>query len=61
MAEEHALRSDGDSSLELGDMWRRGCTKSPVWSGDGYGKRVTGPIELERACPNPSISNFVAV
>ena len=35
MAEENALRSDGDSSLDLGDMWRYACPKSPVWSSNG--------------------------
>ena len=34
-AEENALRSDRDSSPDLGEMWKYGCTKSPVWSGDG--------------------------
>ena len=31
MAEENALRSDSDSSPYVGDMWRYGCPKSPVW------------------------------
>ena len=35
MAEENALRSDGDSSLDLGDMWRYACSKSPLWSSNG--------------------------
>ena len=37
MAEENALRSDRDSSRDLGEMWKYGCPKSPVWSGDGFG------------------------
>ena len=28
MAEETAVRSDSDSSLDSGDMWRYGCTRS---------------------------------
>ena len=35
MAEENALGSDGDSSPDLGEMWKYGCPKSPVWSDDG--------------------------
>ena len=35
MAEENALRSDRDSSLDLGEMWNYGCPKSLVWSDDG--------------------------
>ena len=35
MAEENALRSDGDSSPELRDVWRYGCPKSSVWSSGG--------------------------
>ena len=37
MAEETTLRSDRDSSPVLGEMWKYGCPKSPVWSGDGFG------------------------
>ena len=36
VAEENALRSDRDSSPDLGDMWKYGCPKSLVWSGDGF-------------------------
>ena len=36
MAEENALRSDRDSAHDLGEMWKYGCPKSPVWSGDGF-------------------------
>ena len=32
---EDALRSNSDSSLDFGDMWRYGCPKSPVWAGSG--------------------------
>ena len=35
MAEENALRSDGDSSPELRDVWRYGCPRSPVCSSGG--------------------------
>ena len=35
MAEENALRSDSDSP-DLGDMWRYGCPKSPVWSSNEW-------------------------
>ena len=35
MDEEIALRSDSDSSPDLGDMWKYGCPKSPEWSGNG--------------------------
>ena len=35
MAEENALRSDGDSSLVLESMWRYGCPKSAVWGSGG--------------------------
>ena len=35
MAEENALRLDGDSCPKLRDMWRYGCPKSPVWSSVG--------------------------
>ena len=38
MAEEIALRSNGDSSPDLGDIWRYGCAKSPVWSSNGVGR-----------------------
>ena len=34
-AGENALRSDRDSSLDLGEMWEYGCPKGPVWSDDG--------------------------
>ena len=30
-----ALRSDCDSSPDPGEMWKYGCPKSPVWSGNG--------------------------
>ena len=30
MAEENSLRSDSDSSPDLGEMWKYGCPKSPV-------------------------------
>ena len=36
LAEENALWSDRDSSPDLGEMWKYGCPKSPIWSGDGY-------------------------
>ena len=36
MAEENALRSDSDSSPDLGDMWRYGCPQSPVWGGNEW-------------------------
>ena len=36
MAEESALRSDRDSSPDLGEMWKRGCPNSLVWSGEDY-------------------------
>ena len=35
MTAENALRSDGDTSLEIGDMWRYGGAKSLVWSSGG--------------------------
>ena len=36
MAEEIALRSDSDSSPDLGDMWKCGCPKKPcVWNSNG--------------------------
>ena len=35
MAEESALRSDSDSSPDLGDKWRYGCPKSPVRGSGG--------------------------
>ena len=35
MADENAFRSSSDSSPDLGDMWRYGCPKSPVWSSNG--------------------------
>ena len=38
MAEESALRSDRDSSPDLGDMWMYGCPRSLVWSDDGFEK-----------------------
>ena len=34
-AEENAVRSDRDSSPDLGEMWKYGCPKSPVWSDEG--------------------------
>ena len=36
MAEEYALRSDRDSSPNLGELWKCGCPKSPAWSDDGF-------------------------
>ena len=30
------LPSDRDSSPDLGEMWKYGCPKGPVWSGDGF-------------------------
>ena len=36
LAEENALRSDSDSSPDLGEMWRYGCPKSPVWSSNEW-------------------------
>ena len=44
MAEENALRSDSDSSPDLGEMWRYGCPKSPVWSSE----RVDGNVRMLR-------------
>ena len=35
MAEETALRLDGDSCPKLRDMWRYGCPKNTVWSSVG--------------------------
>ena len=35
MAEESARRSDRDSSRDLGEVWKYGCPKSPVWRDDG--------------------------
>ena len=35
VAEENALLSDSDSSPDLGDMWRYGFPKSPVWGSNG--------------------------
>ena len=35
MAEEISLRSDSATSPDLGDMWRYGCPKGPVWSSNG--------------------------
>ena len=32
MTEEVAMRLDSDSSPYLGDQWRYGCPRSPVWS-----------------------------
>ena len=34
MAAENALRSD--PSPDLREMWKYGCPKSPVWSGDAF-------------------------
>ena len=36
VAEENALRWNSDSSPELGEMWRYGCTKSPLWSSNEW-------------------------
>ena len=36
MAEENVLRSDRDSSPDLGEMWKYGCPKSPAWSDEGF-------------------------
>ena len=36
MAEENALGSDSASSLDLGDMFRNGCPKSPVCSSNDW-------------------------
>ena len=47
MAEENALRSDRDSSPDLGEMWEYGCPKSPVWSGDGFEGKRSGDTSSE--------------
>ena len=48
MAEENALRSDRDSSLDPGEMWKYRCPKSPVWSGDGFeGERSEDASSVE--------------
>ena len=36
MAEENASRSDNDSCLDLGDLWRCGCPESLVWGNNGF-------------------------
>ena len=49
MAEENALRSDGDSSPELRDVWRYGFSRSPVWSsgsGDWAGSAGTSFLRI---------------
>ena len=48
MAEANAVRSDSDSSPDLGEMWKNGCPRSPVWSGDGFegeGSEGTSSVE----------------
>ena len=48
MAEESALWSDRGSSPDPGEMWKYGCPKSPVWSGDGFeGERSESTSTLE--------------
>ena len=48
VAEEDALRSVRDTFPGLGEMWKYGCPKSPVWSGDGYeGERSESTSTLE--------------
>ena len=48
MAEENALRSDRDSSPDLGEMWKYGCRKSPLWRGDGFeGERSEDTSSVE--------------
>ena len=48
IAEKYTLRSDRDSSIDLGEMWKYGFPKSPVWSGDGYeGERSDDTLSEE--------------
>ena len=53
MAEENALRSDRDSPLDLGEMWKFGCPQSPVWSDDS--------IEEERGEDTSSVEHNVSI
>ena len=44
MAEEVVMRLDNDFPPDLGDEWRHGCPRSPVWSNrdlDGAGSEIT--------------------
>ena len=34
LAEEGRVESSGCRSPDLGDMWRYGCPKSPIWQGE---------------------------
>ena len=60
MAEESALRSDRDSSPDLGEMWKYGCSRSLVWSDDGfeeerseeYCERNVDNLAIEVECQN---------
>ena len=55
-------RLDSDSSPDLGDMWKYGCPKGPVWSGDGFewaGSDGTSSLEYyEHTVDNLAIEVF---
>ena len=54
MAEENALRLDGDSSPDLRDMWRYGCPKKPCleqrwrWVGRKWGHAFFWRLRAQR-------------
>ena len=52
MAEENALRSDRDSSPDLGEMWKCGCPKSPAFKGKEV--RVVNPWSITSAMSTSS-------
>ena len=59
MTEEVAMRLDSDSSPDLGDEWRYGCPRSPVWCNGGLdetGSEITSACEFTSTTSTISLS-----